>query len=419
MDGDHTSRFSKPIDQLTGVRVDDDFGQFEQKFEVYCRSLWDDTVKDKRSDKFFEGYYMPYARARRTDGFSQRDYAFRNAAWHVTNVIRDIEKSGEYRKEKPGEIRKEGFWDYFTSHDAGWPEPYAFESDEEATKDLRRVAGFFGVGTLRVCAFDERWMYKTIFSKEKNGSKPQEIPTDLPNVIVTAEPMDRELIKTVPSALSGAATGLGYTYDSVSILALAQYIRNLGYRAFASLNDSALAIPLALQSGLGEVGRNGLLISKEYGPRFRIGKIFTDMPLVHNVPVNLGIADFCKECDRCATACPPKALPFGRPSTTVHSVSNIKGVRKWTPVAEKCFKFWSNQNTDCTICIRVCPYNRDFSKFWNKWWFELARGPFRKLALKLDDLFADRGRLKASWWWRPELKKIESGKKVRKKKKPQ
>lgn len=389
---------SKPIDKLTGVEVDDTFERFEQKFEIYCRALWDDKIIDKKSDQFFEGYYMPFARARNTDGFTQRDYAFRNASWHVTNVIRDIEKAGEFRKEKPDEKRKEGFWDYFSSHDEGWPEPYRFDSPAEATRDLRRVAGFFGVGTLRVCAYDDRWMYKTIYSKAQDH-KPQEIPDDLPHVIVTAEPMDRDLIKTVPSALSGAATGLGYTFDAVAVLTLAQYIRNLGYRAFATLNDSALAIPLALQAGMGEVGRNGLLISEEYGPRLRLGKIFTDMPLEHTSPVDLGVARFCQVCDRCAKACPPKALPFGAPSVEAHSISNLKGVRKWTPIAEKCFKFWTNQNTDCTICIRVCPYNRDYSKRLNRLWFRLAKGPLRRLALKLDDWFVDRGRKKSTWWW--------------------
>ena len=100
------SRNSKPIDTLTGVEVQDNFEPFEQKFDIYCRAMWDPKIRTEKSDKFFEGYYMPFARARDTDGFSQKDYAFRNAAWHVNNVIRDIEKSGEFRKEKPDEIRK-------------------------------------------------------------------------------------------------------------------------------------------------------------------------------------------------------------------------------------------------------------------------------------------------------------------------
>jgi len=410
MDKSLKSKHSKPIDDLTGISVGDDFERFEQKFDIYCRAMWDLEIKSEKSDKFFEGYYMPYAKARKTDGFSQKDYAFRNAAWHVNNVIRDIEKSGSFRNKKPGEIRKEGFWDYYSSHDGGWPEPYPFESPEEATRDLKKVAGFCGVGDLGVCEYDERWMYKSLFSMQGDGQKPQEIPEDIPNVIVTLEPMDQELIKTVPSALSGAATGLGYTFDSVAIITLAQYIRNMGYRAYATLNDSALCIPLALQAGLGEVGRHGMLINENFGPRFRIGKIFTDMPLEINTPRKFGVEKFCETCDRCAVACPPKAIPFDAPKNFAHSESNIKGVTKWTPSAEKCFKFWCNQNTDCIICIRSCPYNRDFSKTIHRLWLKLAKSPFKKLALKLDDWFMDRGRLKTSHWWRPELKKMEQKK---------
>jgi reductive dehalogenase len=409
------SHHSKPIDKLTGVEIRDHFEPFEQKFDIYCRSIWDPKIKSEKTDSFFEGYYMPYARARRADGFSQKDYAFRNAAWHVNNVIRDIEKSGSFRKEKPNEIRKEGYWDYYTSHDEGWHEPYPFESKEEATRDLKKVAEYCGVGDLGVCEYDQRWMYKTIFSKEGEGRKPQDIPEDIPNVIVTLEPMDQELIKTVPSALSGAATGLGYTFDGVAIITLAQYIRNMGYRAYASLNDTSLCIPLALQAGLGEVGRNGLLINEKYGPRFRIGKIFTDMPLEINQPKRIGVQEFCDGCDRCAKACPPRAIPFDAPSDHVHSESNIKGVVKWTPSAEKCFRFWANQNTDCIICVRSCPYNRDFSTWLNKLWLKLAKSPLRSLALKLDDWFVDRGRLKTSWWWNPGLQKTEGNSKSEKK----
>ena len=399
------SRHWKPVDELTGVRLTDDFERFDQKFDIYVRSLWDPKIQNEKSDNFFKGYYMPFARARKADGFRQKDYAFRNAAWHVNNVIRDIEKTGQYRKEKPDEIRKEGYWDYYTSHDEGWPEAYPFESPDEATRDMRTIAKFCGVVELGVCDFDERWMYRTVYSKANDDSKPQEIPEDLTAVIVTVEAMDQDLVKTAPSALSGAATGLGYTYDSVAVITMAQYIRNMGYRAYASLNDSALCIPLALQAGLGEVGRNGLLISETCGPRFRIGKIFTDMPLVSDRPEKIGVRAFCDICDRCAAACPPKAIPFDAPTDKVHSESNIKGVVKWTPSAEKCFKFWSNTNTDCILCISTCPYNRDFSKLRHRLWFRLAKSPLRKLALLLDDWFINRGRMKASEWWRSDSKK--------------
>ena len=43
--------------------------------------------------------------------------------------------------------------------------------------------------------------------------------------------MDSPLLSTVPSALSGAATGLGYSHDAVVLLAVAQYLKNLGGRS--------------------------------------------------------------------------------------------------------------------------------------------------------------------------------------------
>jgi epoxyqueuosine reductase QueG len=397
------NQHQKPIDALTGVEVTDDFERFDQQYEIYCRSIWDTEIRSEKAKTFFDGYFMPHAKARKTDGYGLRDYALRNAAWHVSNILRDIQTAGEFRQDKPGQRRKEGFWDHYSTHDQGWPEPAPVSDVDQMTAEIRRVAGFFGAGDVGICAYDERWMYEKIFACEPDESgsrsKPQEIPTDIGNIIVVAEPMSQDLIKTVPSALSGAATGLGYTYDAIVVIAIAQYIRNLGYRAFASLNDSSLVIPQALQAGLGEVGRNGLLINPKFGPRFRLGKIFTDLPLNHDKPVKFGVEKFCNQCDRCAKACPPRALPFSKPSAKQISKSNIKGVVKWTPNAEKCFRFWANQNSDCIICVRACPYNRDFSKRLNRWWLAIANSPLRRIALWIDDHFVDRNRKKVNWWW--------------------
>jgi reductive dehalogenase len=381
----------RPIDELTGFKVSPRFERFDQRNDIYCRSQWDEEVRSAKAEKFFDGYYMPQARARKTDGFSQRDYALRNAAWHVTNVLRDINRA------ETG--RKEGFFDHFTSHDEGWPEPYPFESAAEATADMRKVAQLAGADIMGVCDYDDRWMYSGIFDERAQQSKELDIPDDLPHVIVVGESMDVGLTKTVPSALSGSATGLGYSYDSLTLLTLAQYIRNLGYRAYASMNDSSLAIPYAVQAGLGEVGRHSLLITEEYGPRLRLGRIHTDMPLVADKPKKFNVEAFCNICDRCAATCPPKAIPFEAPSDTVYNKSNLIGVAKWTVDAEKCFKFWANQNTDCSICIRTCPYNRDFSRWYNRAWRKLAGSPLRRLALWLDDRFQGRGRHKSEGWW--------------------
>ncbi len=382
----------RPIDDLTGFKVRENFKKFNQRDDIFCRSQWDSNIKSDRADAFFSGYFMPNARSRKTDGFSQRDYALRNAAWHVTNILRDI------NRQETG--RKEGFFDHFTTHDEGWMEPYLFENDEQATHDLRKAAKFFEADLFGVCEFDERWMYSGVYDEAIGDSKPIDLPEDLPFVIVIGESMDLGLTATVPSALSGSATGLGYSYDSVTLITLAQYIRNLGYRAYASMNDSSLGIPLAVQAGFGEVGRHSLLITEEYGPRLRLGRIFTDLPLTVSRPKSFGVKEFCSVCDRCAAACPPKAIPNDGPSTRIYNRSNLIGVKKWTVDAEKCFKFWVNQNTDCSICIRVCPYNRDYSRWYNRIWRKLAGSPLRRLALWLDDQFSNRIRKKSVSWWK-------------------
>jgi hypothetical protein len=77
--------------------------------------------------------------------------------------------------------------------------------------------------------------------------------------------MDRTFIGSSPDAAAGAATGAAYSKMAYTSFLLAQFIRGLGYAAVPCGNDTALSIPLAIRAGLGEAGRNGLLITREFG----------------------------------------------------------------------------------------------------------------------------------------------------------
>ena len=59
--------------------------------------------------------------------------------------------------------------------------------------------------------------------------------------------------------------------------------------------------PLAVEAGLGELGRNNILVTDRYGSRVRIGAVTTSMPLQSDEPVSLGVERFCRSCNRCAT----------------------------------------------------------------------------------------------------------------------
>ena len=387
----HNSSHWKPVDAATGFNVRSDFERFSQRDDVFCRSSWDPVVNSDKVAAFYRGHDMPHAKARGADGFGQRDYALRNASWHLTHALRDPQQVGDGRSE--------GFLNLFSLHGEGWPESFPYDSPEGAARDVKRVAKVFGADLVGVCANDERWIYAEHFDSKTNQGSPPELPDDLPWAVVVATAMDRDLIRTVPSALSGVATGAGYMNDASTLITLAQFIRNLGYRAYASMNDTAMAIPMAAQAGLGEVGRHSLLITEEYGPRVRLGKVFTDMPLVADRPKDLGVRAFCDICNACAVACPPQAIAHGPPSAERHNRSNLKGVVKWSTDAEKCFGFWAAQNSDCSICVRVCPYNRDYSKWWHRVWRAVAGTGLRKLALRFDRRLDTGRRHRASWWW--------------------
>ncbi len=380
-----------PPDSEAGFDILPTFERFNQKNDVFRRSWWDETIQSGKHALFYATYREPLKSFRKADGFTQKDYAFRNASWHVSDIFTELKEADD---------RREGFSDAFSLYRDVAEHKQEMGSPADASAEIKHVAKAFGADLTGITAYDERWVYTHKFSDMSKTERPSEIPAGMTSVIMTAQAMDYDLIRTVPSALSGAATGLGYSYDAMVVLSLAQYIRNLGYNAVASLNDSALAIPLAVQAGLGEYGKNGLLITKQFGPRVRLGKVFTDMPLAQDRPIQFGVKQFCEQCNKCAQSCPVKAIRGGQPSAEKFNQSNISGVSKWSVDGEKCFGYWAAQNSDCSICIRACPYNKDYSKWYNRVGSRLANSKLRGLMLQLDNRLGFGSRLKPKKWWR-------------------
>ncbi len=77
--------------------------QAEQR--CYDNSLWDKRIRSEKTDRFYETYRKPLQRWRRAEGFTQKDYALRNAAWHVTDILAEL---------KEAEDRREGFLGAFS-----------------------------------------------------------------------------------------------------------------------------------------------------------------------------------------------------------------------------------------------------------------------------------------------------------------
>ncbi len=170
--------------------------------------------------------------------------------------------------------------------------------------------------------------------------------------------MDAKGIAASPAAPAAAATGVGYSKMAFILALMGGFIRNLGYDALQCGNDTALSIPLAIDAGLGELGRNGLLITPQYGPRVRLCKILTDLPLEPDNPIEFGVKKFCRKCKLCAERCEAGAISMNdEPSFEVACRSNNPGALKWYVDAERCYLYWCKNSIDCSTCIKVCPYN--------------------------------------------------------------
>ena len=378
----------KKSDADAGIEVTDDFERFIQRNDVFSRAMWDDSLQSPKTNAFFASYRME-ATPRRGDGFSQKDFALRNAAWLISDVVSD-------RSAKDG--RREGFQAPIAADTPVASERLDVTDPSAMATEVKHIAKFFGADLCGVTNYDERWLYESRVDTRDMSDATNNLPQGLTSVIVMGHQMEEDLVSTYPSALAGAATGREYSHEATIVMQVAAYIRNLGYEAVASMNDTALVIPYAIKAGLGEYARNQLVITPEFGPRLRFSKIFTNIPLAHDAAKPLGVRAFCDICTACADACPVKALPYGSPTDIQPNISAIKGVRKWTSDAEKCFGFWASLASDCAICMRVCPFNRDFTKWRHRLWLKLALSPLRNIALRLAKKHG--ARKKPSDWWR-------------------
>jgi ferredoxin len=377
------------IDTLTGFDVSDDFVQFNQMDDMFTRAFWDDTVRSKDSDGFFSSYRMEFA-PRRGEGFNQKDFALRNAAWAISDIISN-------RGNETG--NREGFQAAINNDTPVAADKVALADPQDESVEIKRLAKLFGADLVGITEVDQRWHYSNRVDTRDFSPVPNELPNTITHVIVMGHAMDADLVDTYPSALAGVSTGLEYSHEAAIVIQLATYIRNLGYEAIASMNDTALVIPYAIKAGLGEYGRNQMVLTPEFGPRVRFSKIFTSLPLAPDIPKPLGIRQYCESCTKCATACPPKALPFGVPTAEAENQSTLGHVKKWSANCEKCFGYWAKLKTDCAICMRVCPFNHR-GAWRDRIWFRLATSRFRRVAHWLDGRRGMPKRLKPGDWWR-------------------
>jgi epoxyqueuosine reductase len=112
----------------------------------------------------------------------------------------------------------------------------------------------------------------------------------------------------------------------------------------------------AAKSGLGWIGKNGLVLNRSMGSFFFLCELIIDLPLVPDGPVG----DYCGTCTRCLDACPTAAFPQPGVLDASKCISYLTIELKGT-VPEVFQGKMDDWIFGCDICQDVCPWNR-FSK---------------------------------------------------------
>jgi len=246
-------------------------------------------------------------------------------------------------------------------------------TEEEAAAMVKRAARFFGADIVGIAPLNKQWIFsnaywtdgthkKIVFEDVDNPHETDEqlvIPEKMRWVIIMGAHMDPDIIQYTPSPLGCAETRITYSRMGLFVSGMAEFLRGIGYQAIPSINDTGLNIPMAIDAGFGEQGRNGKLLTPEFGPSIRLCKVITDLPLERDNPIQFGVKAFCDTCQKCADACPVGAITNGDPSWDRPNISNNPGQYTWHLDNELCRRYWSLGNgTNCTSCIRACPFTK-------------------------------------------------------------
>ncbi len=110
----------------------------------------------------------------------------------------------------------------------------------------------------------------------------------------------------------------------------------------------------AKRAGLGWIGKNSNLISRNAGSFFFIGEIILNLPLEYN---EIPEGDLCGSCNRCIEACPTGAILENRTIDSERCIS-YQTIENKGEISAALEAKLSGRVFGCDICQDVCPWNR-------------------------------------------------------------
>lgn len=202
---------------------------------------------------------------------------------------------------------------------------------------------------------------------------------------------EKDLFENKPYKISKYAYGDDYHFVIKSKLKdFLRYIKEqVGEVEGRVFVDSAPVMERAWasKSGIGWVGKNSLLLTRQRGSFYFLAEMIIDLPLNYDGPIK----DYCGTCTRCIDACPTEAItPYVVDASKCISYLTIELKDEIPQQFKGKMKNWI---FGCDICQDVCPWNsfsrkhqepkflpsQDLRSMHKEDWQELTEDVFKRL----------------------------------------
>lgn len=232
-------------------------------------------------------------------------------------------------------------------------------------KKIKREAEKLGINKIGFASADT-WDERGDIEAEY---RPKNIWPWCRTVIVMAVQIFPSMIETTPSVVYSELYNTTNRYLDESAYRMANFLNRLGYRAHFFPRDCYGDISVLVKkpeaafshviagfyAGIGTIGMNHTLLTKEYGPRIRMVSVITDADIT---PDKMLDRELCIKCRRCVKNCPMQAFTPREDSLAAHMDKH------------KCAKYHQQLKNEyrypCGVCTAVCPVGEDKKLYGNK-----------------------------------------------------
>jgi epoxyqueuosine reductase len=218
------------------------------------------------------------------------------------------------------------------------PQNPSMQISEKDMEDLKTLSLALGIGGIGFTEVDTSY----IFSDKK---------ILYPNAIIILMEMKQDIMNTAPSKEAEKEIFRTYYELNIAVNKIKVFLNSRGYNAEAgpALGGEVNYPLLAQKSGMGVIGKHGMLITPKFGPSLRLAAVYTD---IENLPTtvqnnHMWVNEFCDSCNKCVNKCPAKAI--------------YKDTRIFEDGTKQCIDYKKcavpfSKNRGCTVCIKECTF---------------------------------------------------------------